>query len=781
MSSHAPDPILPRLARFALRLWGREHLVPFVEGLSALGRPARVAFPPELLEQGVALALSGISNTVAIQGNPDWVWPLWVERQTDPDAPEFVPTGLNVLTTNVTGRNWTSIGIDGSPREAMVDPVGMMTPGAWGWSVLPWLRARGRVLAPPTMDGIRQDPVPGAWSSVRSAWSDGGLEWTWTWEALELEGEEGVLLRQQVANRGDDATELELGVALRPCNVLSIGHINRLSFRDRVWKVNGRAALLALEEPTRCIVSDRHHGDPLRSSGAGLALPKLRSRSGIATGLSSWNVSLEPGGTRSLDVFVPLDPRTGTSARLRRLSVRNVGHARERMDALARAEAGRGTLVTVADPRLQAAVDALRARLHVFDDQDRYSPGTFLYHHHWFRDAAFLTLGFENMGLGERTAAKLARYPHRQSRDGLFRSQTGEWDSNGQALWTLGLHVRRGGDLVRADRIWKSVMRGSAWIERARRPESDRHVPHRGLLPAGFSAEHFGPNDHYFWDNFWGLAGLGSAAWMAGALGRDADRRRIEGMRDDYRVDLAAALRWGMERAEGALPCSPYRRLDAAAVGNLVAVSPLGVASPTDPWVGPTVDFLLERCFRKGLFFQSIVHTGLNPYLSVQVARVLQARGDARFHDVLQALMDAASPTWCWPEAIHPASGGGCMGDGDHGWAAAEFLSLVRDMLVRESSEGILLLDGVPASWFRSGRPLGIERAPTDHGEFDVRVVPEDDFARVEWRCRRLGHQDRAPIHLSLPSGSGPRRRTPLTGDSGAVRIHLHDLPEDRP
>ena len=36
-----------------------------------------------------------------------------------------------------------------------------------------------------------------------------------------------------------------------------------------------------------------------------------------------------------------------------------------------------------------------------------------------------------------------------------------------------------------------------------------------GLLPAGFSAEHLGPNDYYYWDDFWGLAGLIAAARLA--------------------------------------------------------------------------------------------------------------------------------------------------------------------------------------------------------------------------------------------------------------------------
>lgn len=767
-----------KLAGWGLRLWGKDHLIPFVEGLSALGRPSTVAFPPELLEQGALVALSGIGNTMAVQSNPDWVWPLWVERQTSPDRPEFVPTGLNVLTTNLTGRNWTSIGLDGSPREAMVDPAGMLTPHPWGWSVLPWLRLGGRILAPPRMDGIRQKLIPGTWTAVRSEWSEDGVSWRWDWEAVELEGEEGILLEMELRNASGRRVDAALGVSLRPSNVLSIGHINELSFSERLWKVNGRTALLLFDAPSRSLVSDRHHGDPLANTGAGLPLPKIRSRSGIATGVSEWNAPLFGGTSFTTRAFVPLHPARGASSRLRRVGSRACEHARERMRATFRERRGDEIRVQVPDVRLQEAFDAVLARLRVFDDQDRFSPGTFLYHHHWFRDAAFLALGFENVGLGKRCEAKLELHPRRQEPDGFFRSQAGEWDSNGQALWTLGLHVRRGGDPRVADRHWKSILRGAEWIERTRRSESDRlgHVPHRGLLPAGFSAEHFGPNDHYLWDNFWSVAGIREARDLGTLLGRDADASRLDAMLGEYRADLEAAIRWSAERWGGVLPCSPYRRPDAAAVGNLVAASPLGVVDPQDFWVGPTTEFLMERCRRKGLFFQSIVHTGLNPYLSVQIARVLLARGDARVHGILQSLLDAASPTWCWPEAIHPVTGGGCMGDGDHGWAAAEFLSLVRDLFVRDSGEGLLLLDGAPVEWFHGTAPFSIHGAPSDQGVVSVDVSTSEGARLVRWSVSSAPHQAKGRRFLSIP-GEGARIRIELEGDSGEVRVRPEDLP----
>ena len=49
------------------------------------------------------------------------------------------------------------------------------------------------------------------------------------------------------------------------------------------------------------------------------------------------------------------------------------------------------------------------------------------------------------------------------------------------------------------------------------------------------------------------------------------------------------------------------------------------------------------------------------------------------------------------------------MGDGDHGWAAAEFLSLLRDIVVRDTADGVLL-----SCWGTRGRDAGQFASP--HG-----------------------------------------------------------------
>lgn len=771
--------MLAALTRRVLRWTGKEHLAPFVQGLMHLGRPSTVLFPRELLEQGAAIALSGLSNTMAIQSNPGWIWPLWVERQTDPDAPEFVPTGLNLFTTNVTARNWTSLGVDGSPVEAMVDAVGMVTPRPYGWSLLPYLRLEnGNFFPSQRVQDCTQELLEGTLPGVLTRYAaDPGLEWTQEALALETAGEEGMLLVHRIRNLGTSRKELRLGISLRPYNPLMLGHINRLRLKRHLWRVNGRAGLLMLDPPSRSQVSDRHKGDPLATVAQGVEPLSLHSRSGICSGTSEWFLSLAPGQEREIVLFAPLR-KSGTHRPQKFIHIRRDALLEERAKTLEawRAFGRTGTRIELPDPQIQKVLDAVRHRLPAFDDGTHFSPGTFLYHEFWFRDGAFLAMGFENLGLGDRVTPKLLRYPLRQRKDGFFLSQDGEWDSNGQALWTVIQHVRRGGDPALLETLWPSLWKGALWIERFRQTTTHTPSSHFGLLPAGFSAEHFGPNDHYFWDNLWSLAGLEQLLWAARHLGRSREALRLEALIAAYRTDVESAMAQVLERTRSlALSPSPYRHPDPASVGNLVALSPLRLHDRSSAWVRPTVELLMQKHRRDGLFFQSIVHTGLNPYLSAQLGRALQVLEDPRWLEILEGLVKTATPTGCWPEAIHPRTGGGCMGDGDHGWSAAEFVSLVREAFVREEDTALVLGGGLTADWIRAG--CRIEGATTEAGTISVTFAPQPDHVAVTWDCVRLPHQDERPLVLSLPDGL-QRRRLALPSPAGSLRLCPNSLTE---
>ncbi len=762
-----------------LRLTGKDYLIPFMQGLSHLGRPASVLFPYELLEQGLAIILSGLNNTMAIQSSPDWVWPYWVERQINPEGPEFIPTAINLIKTNLTSRNWTSIGLPDSSRESMVDPMGMLTLRPYGWSVFPYTRIDGINHFPPRMpDDSHQSLLEGIYPCVITTYTTHpALQWKSEARALSLAGEELIVYTHSLRNRSRKPLSFRFGLAIRPYNPLMVGHINKIQYKNRLWRVNGRPGLLLTDDPSRIVLSDRHHGDPLLSPLRGTSQPFLRSGSGIACGTAEYDIELAPHESRrieSLGIIGHIGSGPVPKSKFKSITSQVIEEAQSEQLKVWKASKKKGLSLSLPDKSIERAFYAVKNHVHVFDDGDHFSPGTFLYHNHWFRDSAYIALAFENIGWPEKVAPKLHRYFDSQTSEGFFKSQRGEWDSNGQALVTLVNHVRRGGDPDLLDKWYPRLIKGVKWMETMRGKTRNSRSPHYGLLPAGFSAEHFGPNDHYYWDNFWSLAGILAVQWAADRLAKKADSEWLTDVYQDYSNDMAASMTWAFERmGDQLLPSSPYRWMDSSAVGNLVAVSPLGLASVREPWVRKTVDFLLEHNLRDGLFFQKIVHTGLNPYLSVQLARALLLLEDDRWRDILDALMAKATSTYTWPEALHPRVFGGCMGDGDHGWSAAEFLNLIRDMVVLESADELWLASGLYPAWFCIGLRVKVNGARTLFGTVSYTVEQSDLGLQLDWVIKRKPHQDRAKAYFFLPATCGLNFGSSASLVNGRYRILL--------
>jgi hypothetical protein len=280
-------------------------------------------------------------------------------------------------------------------------------------------------------------------------------------------------------------------------------------------------------------------------------------------------------------------------------------------------------------------------------------------------------------------------------------------------------------------------------------------------LPAGFSAEHLGPNDYYYWDDYWAVAGLRAAAKLAERYRDPAGGKEWLREADALALAIERSLgRVGVRLGRPAIPASPYRRLDAGAIGSLAAGYPLALYAPDDPRLLDTAEYLLANCFVDGAFFQDMVHSGLNPYLTLHVAQVLLRRGDARCFDLIEKVAALASPTGQWPEAIHPRTGGGCMGDGQHAWAAAEWVLMIRNCFIREEGTALVLGSGIPAGW--SGHPamLSFGPAPTEHGPVSLRFEISRDRLVARWVAAWRGP---APcIEIRVPgferAAAGPDR-----------------------
>jgi hypothetical protein len=717
--------------RFLLRRAARAH--GFLDPLALLARlhrfaqPSEVGEPIELLRAGALFHARGLINARVIQHNLDWVWPYWIERQFDPRNESFIPRAFSITHVNLTHRNWTAIGWPDCPELPIVDPRGLLTPCLDGWSLDAWIVTQdGHCLlpsrAPSCSQRLELAPAPVV---VTETAQDG----------LALSCHAGVEQRDGVVICSLEVTARAVTpawtvLALRPYNPEGVSFIHelRLTPERRSWTIDGRP-LVRFSAP-----AERHHVSDYRRGDVHIHLQDQEDREqvtcevGMATAAAMFR--LEPARAREIGARIGLTaPRT-----------------RQTGPTWAQALAGHCAL-RVPEARIQGLYDAALRTLVLHSPGDVYA-GPYTYKRFWFRDAAFIIQGLLCAGFSERAEQALDRFPTRQNTRGYFLSQEGEWDSNGEALWIMHRFCELTGRPPK--QAWRqTILRGARWIAR-KRLASAPTSPHAGLLPAGFSAEHLGPNDYYYWDDFWGIAGLRAAAALADAFDAQA---AAEFAREAQALEVAVgrSLARAAERlGRPAMPASPHRRLDAGAIGSLVTAYPLALCPPRDPRVLDTVEYLLQNCFVDGGFFQDMIHSGINPYLTLHVAQVLLRAGDARSLELMETVAALASPTAQWPEAIHPRTGGGCMGDGQHVWAAAEWVLMVRNALVREEGNRLILAGGMPRRWLQGEGRVSFGPAPTRFGTISLALTPLGaDRVRIAWR----GAWHKAPpvIQVQLP------------------------------
>ena len=726
------------IVRNLARQQGFTDPISILARLQNFGQPSDVLAPKELLREGMVLHARGLMNSQAIQHNLDWIWPFWVERQFDPTDDAFVPRAFSLTQINLTHRNWTAVGIPDLEEFPIVDPRGLVTPFYDGWSLDAWIldhSPAGHPLIPSRLPEISQQLLFNDNLAIVTA--------SRLWSLSLVSRVEAVGTKEspycQIRYSGCADHPAWLVVSLRPYNPEGVSFINEIELLEGRggWKIDKKDVVYFDKPADQYEFSYYRHGDVYSR------LPSVEDKSevycqvGMATAAALFK--LPPGKPLEVTVQVPLDRK-----RPQKMSPPLSPAPAADWDRSLRNHCA----LRIPDEHFQFLYEAALRTLILFSPKDVY-PGPYIYRRFWFRDAAFILHAMLCAGFAERVRRTIKGFPARQLPSGYFLSQEGEWDSNGEALWTM----RRFCEMTNtppAKHVLAAVERAGSWILR-KRSAKEPFSPHAGLFPAGFSAEHLGPNDYYYWDNFWGIAGLRAAAWLEKSYGNKDRAARFSREAQEYsecveRSLLHAQRRLGVQ----AMPAAPYRRLDSGAVGSLAAGYPLQLFDANDARLAETVDYLLEKCSVAGGFFHDMTHSGINPYLTLHLAQVLLRAGDRRYFDLMNAVANLASPTGQWPEAIHPRTKGGCMGDGQHVWAAAEWVLMMRNCFVREEDNRLVLCSGIPLQWLEKNTELFFGPAPTLWGTIDIRIRPDRENIVVGWTGKWFGQEPE--IEVCIPA-----------------------------
>lgn len=709
--------------RFIVRNVARQQ--GFIDPISVLSKfqnfaqPSDVLAPKELIREGVVLQARGLMNSQAIQHNLDWVWPYWVERQFDPADEAFIPRSFSLTQINLTHRNWTAVGIPDLTDYPIIDPRGLVTPFYDGWSLDAWiLNPLGQALIPSRLPSVNQQLVTKNNLAVVTTSSLRSLSIISRVEVLGSKDDPYC----QIQFTGFADHPSWLAISLRPYNPEGVSFIHEIEMLDkrRGWKVDKKNFIYFDIPADQYEFSYYRHGDVYSR------LPSREDKN---------SVHCDVGMATAAALF-----RIHQDTPLKVTTVVPLNHTKERKESVsfALSEEMRWKEVfqdkcrlNVPDEKIQFLYDAALRSLVLHSPKEVY-PGPYTYRRFWFRDAAFIIHALLCTGFTQRAKRAIDCFPSRQKPSGYFLSQDGEWDSNGEALWIIRRFCELTGE--KPSPAWlTAVDKGGLWISR-KRLSAELFSPHAGLLPPGFSAEHFGPNDYYYWDNFWGIAGLEAVAYLEERY-RDKNRakdfsREAQGYLKCVEHSLTCAYqRLGTK----AMPAAPYRRMDSAAIGSLAAGYPLQIFKGNDIRLLETVEYLLKNCSVENGFFHDMTHSGINPYLTLHIAQVLLRAGDRRYWDLLSAAAHLASATGQWPEAIHPRTKGGCMGDGQHVWASAEWVLLLRNCFVREEGDRLILCSGIPFLWLQQDKEINFGPALTSFGKVSLAIKPLKDKIIISW------------------------------------------------
>ncbi len=384
------------------------------------------------------------------------------------------------------------------------------------------------------------------------------------------------------------------------------------------------------------------------------------------------------------------------------------------------------------------------------------------YHSFYLRDGAIITNMYDVVGLHGLAAQNLDYFLAWQQPDGLFISRPEEYDGFGQALWAMGEHWRRTHDTAFAKRMLPAISRAMTWFEGQR-----AHEP-TGLMPPNLKLQ---DNElirgHLAGDNFFAAAGVAAAADLAQGAGDPASAARWRNDYNSFLNVLKARVFTAQKGHGGAIPPS----LDFKGGqdwGNLWSSYPWPVLDPKSQVVGRTLN-RVEGKFREGI--ATYLDTRLlHDYLGFRLFETRLLRNEQR--DAVQGLYSELAHTTGtgagWEAATAPY-GDRIVDDvtSPHGWFAAEYVALVRNMLVREQGSDVYLMSAVSPAWLRPGKTIAVTDAPTIRGPVSYRLSATKTGAVLTWRAKV---QPGTKLYWPVPYAARKVRAAGLKGGRIALR-----------
>jgi hypothetical protein len=694
---------------------------------------------------------------------------------------------------------WTVVGVDGDREEALLGEDGALEVGQGAFSIEPFLFLDGELIS---WSGVTasQSLAEGYLPIPTVTWTRGDLSLEITALASVPPGSSALHARYRVRNQGK-ARRARLFLALRPFQVNpptqflnatgGVSAIREIAWDGHAVRVNGERSVMPASPPSAFGATTFDGGEISESLRKG-TLPgaaRVKDSFGYASGALAWDLDLEAGGERAVDVVVPFYREAGVSglrphppapspkgegekekATLKSLSfrrgvgVRSSGH--EPSDpgsfssALAAATRDWHQRLDRVDLHLPPAADPLvktfkTAIAHILINRDgpAIQPGSRSYARTWIRDGSLTSSALLRSGLADPVRELIEWFAPYQFASGTVpccvdargADPVPENDSHGEFIFLVAEYWRYTHDRGTVEKVWPHVEKAVAYIDelRAQRRTDEYRQPAKlryfGLLPESISHEGYSAHPvHSYWDDFFALTGLKNAADLARELGKTAEADRWAASRDELRTDLYASINRVMTEAKIDYIPASADLADRDPTSTTTALSPGG---ELDNLRDKLPHQALERTFE--YYWKEIEQrkTGdwkaYTPYELRAVGTFIRLGWTERAHELLDLFLKDQRPrAWNqWPEVVYrDQRAPSFLGDLPHTWVASDFIRSFLDLLAyeRDSDQALILAAGVPDSWIAAKGGVAVRRLPTPWGLLDYSLAAEGNTVRLK-------------------------------------------------
>lgn len=392
--------------------------------------------------------------------------------------------------------------------------------------------------------------------------------------------------------------------------------------------------------------------------------------------------------------------------------------------------------IQVPDAAVQGLLDSCIRNIYqareLRNGQPAFQVGPTCYRGTWAADGPFILEAVTYLGRGQEARAGLELQVEKDEGPGGVEFSK----KSGLRLWMILRHWQLTGDKTWLAKMWPKVqLNVDKIVEYRRMTMDDPSQANYGLMPIGFGDGGLGGKHREYTNVYWTLAGLKAAIAMAEQLEKPIvsawktefenywtsfeKARSRDKLKDEHGNEYVPVTMKGEQQQ------LPQR----GAWAFLQSIYPGRVFEPDDALMRGTLA-MLDANEREGLIFG----TGWDPagiwnYAGSFYAHAHLWLGHGRkAAATFYAFGNHACPLLCWREEQNPrGEPEKYVGDMPHNWASAEFIRLVRHILILERGRELHLLEGMPAGWSRTGDVIRLTEIPTTFGPVSLSVQIAED------------------------------------------------------